>query len=374
MSAAAADAIDAEDRSIDADVSALMRRLSNGMLPTPLYDYEKVMGGPHPLLTDAALAHMAFGGIGAHLPRRARAVADSVAGPCAVGKVPRRAAFELDMGWKCPLPVRSFVEWYGSYDHLTVVHLVLGNALVTAAREQLSAAHPLRRLLKPFTYRTVAVNRGARNLLCQVDLLSETLIDADEPPLDAGSARTPFAADHLAFRAVVHRFVQAYVCEYYSSDQVLLDDAQVRQMWAALRHRFRRLPRLTEGGQVLEGAWPLRRARARTPRETLVQVLTSLLVHVTAVHKHVGPAGEYVSDPRKVLSIALVTGFRQPMLMDDYTHVLLRDAHLAATRRIFDGFQAELAALSLEVRRKNARRLFRVQSFDPARLSSSVSI
>jgi len=187
--------------------------------------------------------------------------------------------------------------------------------------------------------------------------------------------------------------VQAYVCEYYSSDQVLLDDAQVRQMWAALRHRFRRLPRLTEGGQVLEGAWPLRRARARTPRETLVQVLTSLLVHVTAVHKHVGPAGEYVSDPRyagskiragvevadvqasvQVLSIALVTGFRQPMLMDDYTHVLLRDAHLAATRRIFDGFQAELAALSLEVRRKNARRLFRVQSFDPARLSSSVSI
>ena len=76
----------------------------------------------------------------------------------------------------------------------------------------------------------------------------------------------------------------------------------------------------------------------------------------------------------QVLSIALVTGFRQPMLLDDFTHVLLRDGHFAATRRIFDQFHEELAQLSLAVRRENRRRRFKTQSFDPARMSSSVSI
>jgi len=62
------------------------------------------------------------------------------------------------------------------------------------------------------------------------------------------------------------------------------------------------------------------------------------------------------------------------MLIDDYTHVLLRDEHLGATRRILDRFQAELAELSREVRRKNRARRFKTQAFDPARLSTSVSI
>jgi hypothetical protein len=170
-------------------------------------------------------------------------------------------------------------------DHLTTVHLVIGNALVTASREQLRASHPLRRLLKPFTFRTVAVNRGARNLLCQelsllhrtvaldaaglhaafnasissarskVDLLSEALLDMDEPPLDAGPARTPFASDARVYRAVVRRMVSAYVAEYCADDGALLDDVQLRQFWGALRSRFARLPKLTEGGR----AWPHRR-------------------------------------------------------------------------------------------------------------------
>jgi hypothetical protein len=50
-------------------------------------------------------------------------------------------------------------------DHLVGLHLLAANLLTSAAAERLSPDHPLRRLLKPHTYGTVTINRGASTYL-----------------------------------------------------------------------------------------------------------------------------------------------------------------------------------------------------------------
>merc|ERR1719215_1921322 len=52
-------------------------------------------------------------------------------------------------------------------DHLYGVHLQVSNLIVTAVREKLSPAHPLRRFLTPFMYSTISVNANARKHLIQ---------------------------------------------------------------------------------------------------------------------------------------------------------------------------------------------------------------
>ena len=47
-------------------------------------------------------------------------------------------------------------------DHLYHVHLQTTNLFVTALREQLSADHPIRRFLTPFTYQTISINDNAK--------------------------------------------------------------------------------------------------------------------------------------------------------------------------------------------------------------------
>ena len=51
-------------------------------------------------------------------------------------------------------------------DHLVVSHLVEGNALARCSREFLSARHPLRIFLKPYTYHTISINfQASRSLV-----------------------------------------------------------------------------------------------------------------------------------------------------------------------------------------------------------------
>lgn len=236
--------------------------------------------------------------------------------------------------------------------------------------------------------------------------LSDGVLFSAEPPLDAGEARTPFAHDLRRYRAVVRRLVDGYVREYYADDAAVLADVPLGAFWATLRAFFASIPPLPPAEPPAAPAppshggarrWWRSRGAAHEPdggaREMVCRALTSFIVHVTAVHKQVGAAGEYVADPRvaggkirpgseladvqaavQVLSIALVTSFKQPMLLDDFTHLLLRDAHFGRTRRLFDEFQRELVALADAVERRNARRRFKLNAFNPRRLACSVSI
>ena len=88
-----------------------------------------------------------------------------------------------DMGFMC-LP-QGALEWFKSelyliYPYIQVLvmhlgsylalrygcHLQTANLFVTALREKMSADHPIRRFLTPFTYQTIAINDNAKYNLC----------------------------------------------------------------------------------------------------------------------------------------------------------------------------------------------------------------
>jgi len=293
-------------------------------------------------------------------------------------------------------------------DHLAATHLVIAGGLVAASRDNLPAHHPLRRLLKPFTYRTIAVNRAAGPLLVQeLSLLHRTVaLDATGlqkgfsdafnltkatfdpgngerflhypllPTSDQHAGISAFAHDARIYRTLVRGFVQSYIELYYEDDDALAHDPHVGAFWSALAATFAQIP-----------SGPL------TSRALLIETLTGFVLHVSAGHKHVGAAYPLVKDPRycaskirpgremadaqaavQVLAISLVTGFKQPMLLDDYSHVLLADQKRNATTALFATFQSELGDLAHAVDARNAARRFKVEAFNPRHLSPSVSI
>jgi Lipoxygenase len=398
------------------------------------------------LLSDAALSRWAFGGLAAHCvqrvpPRSLRSPAGD----------PDAARFVVDFRWMRDLEVRDGFERYGAAayfdeqlavtrihwshadkdvrpgdpdwprakfvwrssvlvgvtlrDHLAFVHLKLATLVIEAVREELEPFHPLRRMLAPFTYRTIEVNRGAASYLCAVrgvlhraTALSERgLADgfaaALAKPLGVGlfeRARAdrldelgddyPFLRDGLEYRAIVERLVSGYVAEYYAGgDQELLEDAQVQALWHHIARR-RPLPAAPELPDI-------------ETRAQLVQMLTEFIVHVTAFHKHVGSVGAYVMDPSvatsklrpnenvadvqasfQTLIIAMFTAYPQPKLLDDFRHVLLPDEHLGVTSQLFANFTDEMRRLSATVDERNKHRRFASNAFNPKKLLSAVSI
>lgn len=124
---------------------------------------------------------------------------------------------------------------------------------------------------------------------------------------------------------------------------------------------------------------------------------TDWITGVTAVHHLVGGLAPYMLDPRTagfalkkgkdmkgaeqaLLDIALTmgTGHAMPMLVDDYTPLLLQDEHINTTTKIFRTFQEDLGRLSDQVNERNRRRVaagsFAFRRFDPRRLRVSVSV
>ncbi|EQC28005.1 hypothetical protein SDRG_14277 [Saprolegnia diclina VS20] len=72
-----------------------------------------------------------------------------------------------DSGWEyAKLCFRGSLQTkVTAVDHLLGIHATVANIMVVANREQLPPTHPLRRLIKPFTFRSVAINYGAGRAL-----------------------------------------------------------------------------------------------------------------------------------------------------------------------------------------------------------------
>ncbi len=69
----------------------------------------------------------------------------------------------------------SVVTGVTAVDHLVGLHMTVSSFIIVSSRENLPAVHPLRRLLKPFSFRTYVINRAAMtHLLSQHSLLHRT--------------------------------------------------------------------------------------------------------------------------------------------------------------------------------------------------------
>ena len=266
-------------------------------------------------------------------------------------------------------------------NHLTETHLMVANNLAMATREQLGADHPLRRLLGIHTFQTVTINHGAISTLLSKNgflhrataltwnglksAFSATFERSSYKPIserlqaqgmaDVPGHLYPFGQDMAAFEDIVTDMVVEYMHLYYANDTALQQDRQ----WQAF---------ITELRVHDKGHFPT----AET-REQAARILATNIVLVTAYHLHVGRVTAYVSNPTwatarmrpgyniadvhahfQLLSIAMVTGFKQPRLMEDFSHVFLRDARWQEASDIWGRFQQRLEDLATATDAANA--------------------
>ena len=275
-------------------------------------------------------------------------------------------------------------------DHLVGLHATLSNAAVTATRENLPTTHPLRRLLTPFTYKTVWINKGSiatllsRNgMLHRAVALSwngmkqafrysyENVVFANATAQIAARGMDdvpewlyPWGADTRRFDRIVHNFVSEYVAAYYGRG----DECRMRVLADDDLHAF------DDGLHAF--------SRTMLPHihdcASLVTVLSTIIVKVTASHLQFGRVSAYVSDAGWAASklepydpkdsnlaglqtafqmngIAMITAKAQPMLMANFDHLLTgTKTQLRESKAAWHTFREDLCRLSNAIDAQNA--------------------
>lgn len=293
-------------------------------------------------------------------------------------------------------------------EHLLENHMIYSNIGSTTSRETLPKNHPMRRLMKPFNHRTPTVNRGALHLLMpEYSLLHRTVsltfdgvknaflyalktvryqpnpMGRFRPILKSLGDRFPFAKDGSDFYDIVHDFAASYIGIYYKDDIDLRKDHHLKIFWGDLKEYFKSSSNLPAFDQITTAEF--------------IDVFACYVFHVTGFHHVVGNVAEYLMQPNFAaarirpmvevsdveasmygLLIAIFTGSKAPLLMNNFEHLLLKDEHLEATTAVFRDFQQNLTDFSIEIDRRNVARKeegrWTYNGFDPRRMLSSVAI
>lgn len=287
-------------------------------------------------------------------------------------------------------------------DHLVRAHYLVSNGLALAAYRHLSIDHPLRNFLKPFLFRTGAINHGALQsliprgaLLHRLSALTYTglqdalqraraeveLLPFDEALRKSGmhpsdlpepiKQKHVWGSDGIEFWDRLLTFVQNAFERSDALRSVLAPPrrAETEAFWAAL----------SEGPRL-----PF----TRLDEPNLVSVLATYLFEVTARHAHVGFVAPYILDPTfaagrvragaisadrqnsfQLCTIAALTGLDIPRIGEDWTH-LMPDS---GAKQAAVHYLARLREWQEELDGRNARRAQAFSSFSPRLVPTSVS-
>ncbi|OQR84833.1 hypothetical protein ACHHYP_12775 [Achlya hypogyna] len=278
-------------------------------------------------------------------------------------------------------------------DHLLLVHSTVANHVTVLHREQLPPAHPLRRLIKPFTFRSAAINFSAgRALFAPKGMLQRTvalttagmkqawdygLASFAYEPFPAMIARQnidtvslPFHEDGMDYWCIVEQFVDAYIALYFHTDVDVTGDDAIVGFWAALNATMPYdLPALSLAA--------------------LKEFITYFVFTVSSMHNHIGAIAEYVSDPAfcpaawvegelagrpgtaiRLALLMIVTGFDQPQITEDFSHVMLDDDAKAVARSFTRAVTEQIAVVDA----RNQKRVQPFQSFNPSTMEMAVGI
>ncbi|EQC28008.1 hypothetical protein SDRG_14280 [Saprolegnia diclina VS20] len=279
-------------------------------------------------------------------------------------------------------------------DHLLGIHITVANGLVTSTREQLPPTHPLRRLLKPFTFRSVIINYNAsyalfwpkgmlhRAFSLSVEGMQQTwelgLANFKYETFPEHKARQnidtttlPYHEDGMDFWLIVRGFVGSYIDLYYPCDESLTQDTAVQAFWSYLKTTL-----------------PPNSIRPLS-KDNIKDFVAHAIFLVSSMHNHLGTIAEYVSDPAFCPSawvegelagrpgpcvrgalIMAATGFVQPSIKEDFSHIMLDDAAKAVCRK----FTADVCAYAAVVEGRNTKRQHPYQAFNPNTMEMAVSI
>mmetsp|Transcript_5664 Transcript_5664/g.9318 ORF Transcript_5664/g.9318 Transcript_5664/m.9318 type:complete len:301 (+) Transcript_5664:892-1794(+) len=293
-------------------------------------------------------------------------------------------------------------------DHLVNVHWIISNQLVHATRQCLSPDHPLRRLLRCHTHQSSRVNWASKQTLLPIGALAYRFFAIDEKSWNTvlsdsfklyqyetfGSfleskqlpeevmKALPMYQDGMGLWDVIKQYVTSYLTIFFPDDASVQNDVELKTYWAQFEPR----------PMWIDCALP------PLSRESLIEQVTHSIFWVTGGHELVGQIVEFFKDPSGVvgkirpgkeeadvesffLSLLLIalTGFHQPMLMSDWTH-LHKYEGLAEDKqnRVFaslEGFQSNLKELVTRIDKdNNTTRPYKFMALNPRTLECSVSL
>ena len=222
-------------------------------------------------------------------------------------------------------------------DHLYGTHLQLANVAVQAMREQLSADHPIRRFLVPFSYGSININDLARQTLVTRDSWLPRSVALDDEGLQLAWAAAPqlLPADYLTsetdpikileslfdreaqieekrrqglitayynqalrYWKILRGFVSAYVDHYYGQGEkgalAMAGDQELRYFMLQSINMFQALKSPMSGGSVYE-LWP--KVEDGRKRKIMIDFICRICELATAGHEHVGGVQAYAQDP-----------------------------------------------------------------------------
>lgn len=303
-------------------------------------------------------------------------------------------------------------------DHLFGIHLLTSNLMVTAVREQLSADHPMRRFLTPFTFNTISVNHEAhwnlvaprtqairvfgvtdKGMQLMFAAAPKLLKSGFEVPKEEGGpildqeryvewllhkgVDTEFLRMSVQFWRILRRFVVSYLDYYYDSHAALVADAELANMIRQYLTQTREISAVALMHPAVDTGYAAGRMvpteLVERYYETTVSIITSFCYNVTAGHEHAGAVEAYVQDAsfcafkftpgalmgtkESATSTALLMAFTStpmPQLLgSDWTHLFAPRSEPPPGRpdpiAVFQAFQNELRAFSEFCDAQNAR-------------------
>lgn len=281
-------------------------------------------------------------------------------------------------------------------------HWLIANGLVTSSREHLSPNHPLRRFLKPFSFRTSAINFKSTTSLqpdggilhrasgwaysSMVEAFKALAAEFKYEPFpdwlaskqlpDAIYDDLPIVQDGIPYWNIVKQLAASYADLYWPDDDKISADTELAAFWAGVertRSSGYGLPALTKAA--------------------LVDYLTHSIFWVTGMHEWVGNITEYATVPNgfggkirpqavtqdrqafiQMMVIASLTGLRQPPLYSDWKHCFLQDDKRESVSAAVDSFFASCKQLDADIEARNAKRVIPFCAFMPKKMEVSVSI
>lgn len=290
----------------------------------------------------------------------------------------------------------SMLVWGQLADHFGRSHYQIVNSVLVSTTRHLPKTHALRRLLKPFLFRTGAANDFARGLLFAENgffhrtlsftweglqsALRQAFSEQRVEPFDVELRRKgvhpddlpagldlAYVVEALAFWQVITAFTEDLL-RSSPALRACLDDEATRTWWEGL------------GPDVVLG---------RDLEAGLADLLASFLFTVTAFHAQAQNAQAYVRDPRfasarvgegqlmadRVSNLALAAllssvGLATPQIDGDLSpHMPDEGSHAAAHR-----FRSALRELATRMDQRNAARSQPYRLLEPKRVAVSISV
>ena len=207
-------------------------------------------------------------------------------------------------------------QWNTACDHLLGVHMIATNSVINAAVQNLSLDHTIRRLIQPFSFRSVYVNnRSMDSLLSDGSLVMhacgypkeenmrllergyekcEMWATPEERISNAGpnvkkltdERKFPYGCHGIRLHKCFEKFVENWIRHTYDSDKKIENDTELQNFAQYLHDQL-------VGTQFTP-------PKAYKTRADVIKVISTFMFNATGMHEYVGTVSEYINNPKKL--------------------------------------------------------------------------